>query len=116
MHTYSQVPTYDFVHHRRTGTTTRICGSTTAVVILDGIFVLWSERVRNVCDFTIFCVEDLDVCLARRLRRDIVERGRTVESVLVQYLRFVKTGFTQFVEPTMSLADFIVPRARENVT
>ena len=59
--------------------------------------MLWAERVRAVCDVTIFCVEDLDVCLARRLRRDIVERGRTVESVLVQYLRFVKTGFTQFV-------------------
>jgi uridine kinase len=113
----SQIPTYDFVAHRRAeGVTTRIRGRETAVVILDGIFVLWAERVRAVCDVTIFTVEDADVCLARRLRRDIVERGRTVESVLAQYLRHVKPGFTQFVAPSMSLADFIIPRARENAT
>ena len=85
-----EVPTYDFVHHRRTDVTTRIVGAKTAVVIVDGIFVLWADRVRAACDLSIFCVEDMDVCLARRLRRDIVERGRTVESVLTQYLRHVK--------------------------
>ena len=104
------------MHHRRTDSTTTISGTATSVVILDGIFVLHDERVRSACDLTLFCVEDSDVCLARRLRRDIVERGRTVESVLTQYLRFVKGGYTQFVAPTMTLADVIVPRARENAT
>jgi uridine kinase len=50
------------------------------------------------------------------LRRDLIERGRTVESVLSQYVKFVKTGYHQFVAPTMMWADFIIPRARENVT
>jgi uridine kinase len=111
-----EIPTYDFVHHRRTDKTTIVSGSQTHVIIVDGIFVLCAERVRLLCDVTIFCTEDMDVCLARRLRRDIVERGRTVESVLSQYLKFVKAGFTQFVAPTMTTADLIIPRARDNVT
>ncbi len=110
------VPNYDFVHHKRTDKTSFVSGSETSVIIVDGIFVLCAERVRMLCDLTIFCTEDMDVCLARRLRRDIVERGRTVESVLTQYLKFVKAGFTQFVAPTMTTADLIIPRARDNVT
>lgn len=66
------------------------------------------------CDVTLFTSEDSDVCLARRLRRDIVERGRTVESVLAQYLKFVKPGYERFVAPSMSAADFVIPRAKEN--
>jgi uridine kinase len=110
------VPAYDFVTHRRTDATTLVSGRTTDVVILDGIFVLHAEGVRTQCDVTIFTAEDLDICLARRLKRDLVERGRTVESVLAQYVRFVRAGFHQFVAPTMTSADFIVPRARENET
>lgn len=60
------VPHYDFVHHCRTAETTHISGASTAVIILDGILVLWADRVRAQCDMTIFCSEDLDVCLARR--------------------------------------------------
>jgi uridine kinase len=104
------------VHHRRTPATLSVCGRATDVIIVDGIFVLWSDEVRNLCDVTLFTAEDSDVCLARRLRRDILERGRTVESVLTQYLRFVRTGYINFVAPSMSTADFIIPRARENVT
>lgn len=112
-----EVPHYDFKTHRRVPEkTTHVSGRHTAVVIVDGIFVLWHQGVRSQCDLTIFCTEDMDVCLARRLRRDIVERGRTVESVLTQYLKFVKAGFQQFVAPTMTTADLIIPRARENVT
>lgn len=109
-----EVPNYDFVHHRRTDKTTHVTGSAVSVVIIDGIFVLWAERVRQQCDIRVFCSEDLDVCLARRLRRDLVERGRTVESVLRQYVRFVKPGFQQFIAPSMAHADLIVPRARDN--
>ena len=70
--------------------------------------------LRRAFDLTLFTTEDLDVCLARRLRRDIVERGRTVQSVLDQYVKFVKPGFTNFIRPSMSEADFIIPRAKEN--
>ena len=69
---------------------------------------------REMCDVTMFTMEDLDVCLARRLRRDIVERKRDVESVLHQYQTFVKPGFETFVRPSMLHADFIIPRARDN--
>lgn len=109
------VPTYDFAAHARTGRTLPLCGHAVDVVIVDGIFVLWSDEVRSLCDVTLFCSEDSDVCLARRLRRDLVERGRTVESVLAQYLRFVKPGFERFVAPSMANADFVIPRARDNV-
>jgi uridine kinase len=111
-----EIPTYSFTTHSRLSETVRISGSHTDVVIVDGIFVLHQEIVREKCDVTIFTAEDLDICLARRLKRDLVERGRSVESVLSQYVRFVRTGYHQFVAPTMTLADFIIPRARENET
>jgi uridine kinase len=110
-----QVPIYDFtVHKRLQDKFVEINGSKTSVIIVDGILVLAVEEVSKYFDIKIFCSEDADVCLARRLRRDIVERGRSVESVLTQYLRFVKPGYTQFVAPSMNSADFIIPRAKEN--
>jgi uridine kinase len=105
------IPDYDFTKHQRVGTHSL---EPADIIILDGIFILAVERVRKSCDLTIFTMEDSDVCLARRLRRDISERGRTLESVLVQYERFVKPGFQTFIQPTMSKADLIIPRARDN--
>jgi uridine kinase len=110
------VPTYCFSTHKRLAETTPLRGCETDVVIVDGIFVLYSEALRATFDVTIFTSEDLDVCLSRRLRRDVVERGRTVDSVLDQWARFVKPGFVQFVQPSLSLADLIIPRARDNTT
>lgn len=116
-----RVPHYDFARHARAEgdeveCTTFISARETDVVILDGIFVLAVEDVKNACDLTLFTTEDLDVCLARRLRRDIAERGRDVDSVLQQYLRFVKPGFHTFIAPSMNHADILVPRARDNET
>ena len=91
-------------------------GGGTSVVIVDGIFVLSQEALAAQCDVLVFCAEDLDVCLARRLRRDIVERGRSVESVLSQWLRFVRPGYLTFVAPTAERADLVIPRARDNGT
>lgn len=110
------LPHYCFTKHKRLADTTRLRGSEIDVLILDGIFVLYSDTVRSACDLTIFTSEDLDVCLARRLKRDVVERGRTVESVLDQWALFVKPGYRQFVEPSLTFADLIIPRARENET
>lgn len=110
------VPEYDFTTHKRTTRTTRVSPRTTAAIIVDGIFVLAAERVAAQCDITVFCAEDGDVCLARRLRRDVAERGRTPDSVIAQYLKFVKRGYELYVAPTMNRADIIIPRARDNVT
>lgn len=87
-----QVPVYDFTTHKRLETTTFIDAKSTSVVIVDGIFALWADAVAKHCDIKLFCSESLDICLVRRLRRDISERGRTSESVLSQYIRFVKPG------------------------
>ena len=101
------VPHYDFTLHER-GTKpsdcTYISAADTDVVILDGIFVLAVAPVRAACDLTLFTLEDLDICLARRLRRDIAERGRSVDGVLEQYCRFVKPGFHNFIQPSMNFA------------
>ena len=89
-----RVPEYSFVAHARMPEAAArfVSAADTDVVIVDGIFVLHDEGVRAACDLTLYTVEDLDVCLARRMRRDIAERGRTIESVLNQYLRFVRPG------------------------
>ena len=106
------VPHYDFTEHKRrvpalnssNEDCTFISASETDVVILDGIFVLAVPPVRAACDLTLFTLEDLDICLARRLRRDISERGRSVDGVLEQYCRFVKPGFHNFIQPSMNFA------------
>jgi len=106
-----EIPVYDFSTHSRVGTQSLAPAD---IVILDGIFILAVARIRKACDLAVFTMEDSDVCLARRLRRDMKERGRTLDSVLLQYERFVKPGFQAFIQPTMSKADVIIPRARDN--
>lgn len=106
------VPNYDFTTHKRVEGTKLV--SKPSVVILDGIFTLSIPSVRRNCDLTVFTLEDLDICLARRLRRDLQERGRDVDSVLKQYHRFVKPGYHTFIAPSMREADLIIPRSRDN--
>jgi len=103
-----QVPMYDFATHMRLPGTRLV--SSPSVVIFDGIFTLSVPSVRRACDLTVFTLEDLDICLARRLKRDVEERGRSVDSVLVQYHRFVKPGYHTFIAPSMREADLIIPR------
>lgn len=103
-----EVPKYDFTTHKRLEGTRLV--SKPSVVILDGIFTLSIPSVRRNCDLTVFTLEDLDICLARRLRRDLQERGRDVDSVLRQYHRFVKPGYHTFIAPSMREADLIIPR------
>ena len=99
------VPEYDFSRHQRCAQrSTFVSARDTDVVIVDGIFVLAVEQLRSAFDLTLFTVEELDVCLARRLRRDIAERGRSIESVLAQYLRFVRPGYVNFIEPVRAAA------------
>ncbi|GJN90267.1 hypothetical protein Rhopal_003268-T1 [Rhodotorula paludigena] len=82
------------------------------VIIVEGIFVLWDKALRDLLDLRIFVQCDSDLMLARRLRRDLVERGRDAEGVLDQYLRFVKPAFDNFIQPTNRFADIIVPGER----
>merc|ERR1711904_251068 len=108
----TEIPTYDFCTHSRGSATSRI--GLVDVVIFEGILTLHDESVREMCDIKLFVEADADLRLLRRLKRDTVERGRSVESVLDQYQRFVKPMHDQFIEPTKMYADIIIPRGAEN--
>ncbi|KAI6395046.1 hypothetical protein MCOR21_010431 [Pyricularia oryzae] len=84
------------------------------VLILEGIFALYDPRVLDLLDMRIFCEEDADVCLTRRIIRDVRDRGRDVEGIIKQWLAFVKPNFVKFVDPQRKVADIIVPRGVEN--
>lgn len=75
---------------------------------------LYEKRFRDLMDLKIFVLTDDDIRLARRIQRDISERGRTIESVLAQYNRFVKTSYDEFIKPTMKYADIIIPNGKTN--
>ncbi|MBA0840577.1 hypothetical protein Goarm_003153 [Gossypium armourianum] len=83
-------------------------------IILEGILVLHDQCVRNLMNMKIFVDTDADVRLARRIRQDMVERGRDVSSVLEQYAKFVKPAFDGFVLPSKKYANVIIPRGGEN--
>lgn len=84
------------------------------IVIFEGILALYEKRFRDLMDLKIFVMTDDDIRLARRLNRDIAERGRDIQNVLVAYNRFVKTSYDEFIKPTMKYADIIIPHGRSN--
>lgn len=106
------MPVYDFHTHTRADRTVRI--EPTGVVIVDGILVLADKALRERMDVRIFVDTDADVRLIRRIRRDVEERGRTVESVLAQYERTVRPMHRDFVEPSRRWADLIIPEGGFN--
>ncbi|KAF2316441.1 hypothetical protein GH714_041782 [Hevea brasiliensis] len=108
-----QVPIYDFKSHRRCSDSFRQVNASD-VIILEGILVFHDQRVRNLMNMKIFVDTDADVRLARRIRRDTVERGRDINSVLEQYAKFVKPAFDDFVLPSKKYADVIIPRGGDN--
>ncbi len=101
------VPTYDFATHTRRPGAERIL-SPAPVVILDGMLVLADARLRERMDLRVFVETDADLRLVRRLRRDTLERGRTVSSVLDQYERTVRPMHQELVEPSKRFADLVV--------
>ncbi|EGL83500.1 Uridine kinase [Caldalkalibacillus thermarum TA2.A1] len=105
-------PVYDYTRHTRAKETVRV--EPKNVIILEGILVLEDERLRERMDIKVFVDTDVDVRIIRRLLRDIKERGRTIESVVEQYLQVVKPMHNQFVEPTKKYADIIIPEGGEN--
>ena len=98
-------PHYDFSVHNRTTQKTHV--KPTSVVLLDGILIYAVKACRDIIDYRVYVDTPLDICFIRRLQRDIRERGRSVQSVVEQYLGTVRPMFLQFVKPTMQHADLV---------
>ncbi|HHV4355057.1 TPA: uridine kinase [Klebsiella pneumoniae] len=132
-----ELPVYSYVEHTRTPNTIHV--EPKKVIILEGILLLTDARLRNelnfsifvdtpldIClmrrikrdvnelNFSIFVDTPLDICLMRRIKRDVNERGRSMDSVMAQYQKTVRPMFLQFIEPSKQYADIIVPRGGKN--
>ncbi|MDQ3327043.1 MAG: uridine kinase [Chloroflexota bacterium] len=105
-------PVYDFTLHRRTAERQRVASA--PVVLVDGILVLECAALRELLDLKLFVETDSDVRLIRRIERDLRERGRTLDSVVAQYLETVRPMHLQFVEPSKRYADVIIPEGGLN--
>jgi uridine kinase len=105
-------PLYDFTKHHRKSDTLFI--EPKKIIIVDGILIFSEEKLRDIFDLKIFIDTDADERMIRRLNRDIIERGRSFESVINQYLNTVKPMHLQFVEPSKRWADIIIPRGGSN--
>nr|WP_143462067.1 uridine kinase [Levilactobacillus enshiensis] len=105
-------PVYDYTLSTRSKET--IHQEPRDVIILEGILILDDERLRDLMDIKVFVDTDDDIRIIRRIQRDMNERGRSLESVIQQYLATVKPTYHQFVEPTKRYADLIVPEGGEN--
>lgn len=105
-------PVYDYTVHTRSKETIRV--EPKNVIIIDGILILEDERLRELMDVKVYVDTDADVRILRRLERDIKKRGRTLESVIHQYLTFVRPMHLQFVEPSKRYADLIIPEGGHN--
>ncbi len=107
-----EVPEYSYSEHTRTSDTSTMTPK--KVIILEGILLLTDPRLRDLMHATIFMDTPLDICLLRRIKRDVEDRGRTMDSVLRQYQETVRPMFMQFIEPSKQYADIIVPRGGKN--
>lgn len=106
-------PVYDFTIHNRVAETVPVTPS--KVVVVEGILIFENQALLDLCDIKVFVDTDADVRIIRRILRDVKERGRTLDSVVAQYLTTVKLMHEQFVEPSKKKADIIVPEGGFNV-
>ncbi|HDV7285128.1 TPA: uridine kinase [Mannheimia haemolytica] len=107
-----EIPEYDYTEHNRKTTTKHF--EPKKIIILEGILLLTDENIRHEINVSIFVDAPLDICFIRRLQRDMVERGRSMESVISQYRKTVRPMFLQFIEPSKQYADIIVPKGGKN--
>ena len=107
-----ELPIYDFTIHSRTSKTITIPPN--PVILVEGILIFSDPVLRELFDVKIFVDTDADIRLTRRIRRDITERGRTIESVLNQYEKTVRPMHLEFVEPSKRYADIIIPEGGHN--
>lgn len=105
-------PTYDYTVHNRSDVTEIVHPSD--VIIIEGLFALYREEIRKLEDIKIFVDTPADIRFIRRLKRDVKERARTIESITEQYLNTVKPMHDQFLEPTKQYADIIIPQGKSN--
>ena len=106
------MPVYDYVNHNRSKETVRVEPKT--VIVMEGILILENKELRDLMDIKIFVDTDADERLMRRIQRDMIERGRSIESIIGQYSDTVKPMHEEFVEPSKKHADIIIPRGGEN--
>ena len=107
-----QMPTYDFATNKRQEKTIELTPA--KVIIFEGILAFYDKRMRDLMDLKIFIDLDDDIRLSRRIYRDIISRGRKMETVLERYHKFVKTAYNNFIKPTKEYADIIIPRGGSN--
>lgn len=105
-------PVYDYAMHTRSEEVIEV--EPKDVIILEGILILEDERLRNLMDMKLYVDTDADLRIIRRLFRDIKERGRTMDSVIEQYVNVVRPMHNQFIEPTKRYADIIIPEGGHN--
>ena len=105
-------PVYDYTVHNRSNETVRI--EPKPVIIVEGILIFADEALRELMDIRIFVDTDSDVRLCRRIKRDVNKRGRTLESVLLQYQQTVKPMHEKYVEPSKKFANLVVPEGGKN--
>lgn len=106
------VPVYDYTQHARSNETTEVSGY--SIIVLEGILLFTEAKIRKLIDISIFVETPLDICLIRRLKRDVKKRGRSLDSVLEQYETTVRPMFLQFIEPSKRYGDIIVPHGGKN--
>lgn len=107
-----EVPIYDFTRHIRKDKTRLV--EPREIILIDGILIFTEKELRNLMHIKLFVDTDDDIRLLRRIKRDIIERDRSLENVLKQYEQFVRPMHLEFVEPTKRYADIIIPRGGEN--
>ena len=100
-------PVYDFSNHNRSNKTITV--KPTKVIILEGILALYDEVIRDLSNILIFVESEADIRFIRRLKRDIISRGRSLDDVIMQYLSTVKPMYDSYVAPTKRYADIIIP-------
>ena len=105
-------PVYDYVRHTRSAEV--ILQEPKEVIILEGILILEDERLRNLMDIKIYVETDDDIRIIRRIKRDMEERGRSLDSIIDQYNSVVKPMYHEFIEPTKRYADVVIPEGVSN--
>uniref|UniRef100_X1YT89 Uridine kinase n=1 Tax=Capitella teleta TaxID=283909 RepID=X1YT89_CAPTE len=107
-----KLPLYDYTQHNRREETRKV--NPARVVVYEGILLFTNPAIREAFDLRFFMDTPLDICLIRRMKRDILSRGRDVDSVIKQYLETVRPMYMQFIEPSRQHADLIIPRGGKN--
>ncbi|MDR0832006.1 MAG: uridine kinase [Bacillales bacterium] len=107
-----EAPTYDFVNHKRSELTTRVTPKN--LILIEGIFALISPELRELYDMKVYVETADDIRLLRRIKRDIEERGRTLDFIIQQYQNYVRPMHFKYIEPTKEFADIIIPRGGKN--